>query len=138
MIQVASLPKIDLTGLVSMLGAETEGDTTTFNVPAELIDMLLDQIIETGKTAAESVPGADQIFGMLEQLRASGLGFSLSGQIVDSPDQQTIAVNLYTVTEGQVAEAPVATLNLVSVQDSMNLKVDVPTGEEIMTITWAG
>lgn len=134
MIQVASLPKIDLTGLVSMLGAQTEGVTTTFNVPAELIDMLLDQIIETGKTAAESVPGADQIFGMLEQLRASGFSFSLSGQIVDSPDQQTTAVNLYTVTEGQVAEAPVVTLNLVSVQDSMNLKVDVPNGEETMTI----
>ena len=133
-IQVGSLPKMDLTGLASMLGAEAAGDTTTFSVPSEIIDALLDQIIETAKTAGASVPGADQLFAMIEQLRSSGFSFSLAGQIVDSADQQVTTVEVYLVTDGQATESPLIVLTLTSAQDALNLKADIPDGEESMTI----
>ena len=68
MVDVGSLPKLDLVPVVSMVGAQTEGDITTFSVPAESINALMDQIIEVMKGMDSSVPGMEPVLPMLEQL----------------------------------------------------------------------
>lgn len=133
-INVGSLPKLDLVPLVSMLGSETEGDTTTFAIPAEIVDMVLDQLIEAVKGQAGSVPGLDQGLEMIEQLRASGNSIALAGKIVDAGDSQTTTLEIYPVSNGQTAPDAIAVLTLNTVQDALTLAVDVSTGEELMTI----
>lgn len=133
-IALGSLSKIDLVPVVGMLGAETEGDTTTFAVPSEIIDTLLDQLLDALKSTGSSIPGLDQVLPMLEQLRAAGMSLALSGQIVDAADQQTTRLEIYPVTNGETAEAAVAVLTLTSAQDALSLQVDIPSDEDVMTV----
>ena len=111
MVDVGSLPKLDLVPVVSMVGAQTEGDITTF-----------------------SVPGMEQVLPMLEQLRASGMSVALSGQVVDTADKQTTTLDVYPVSGGQTAESAALTLTLTSAQDDFNLTVDVNTGAQVMNV----
>ena len=134
MIDVGSLPKLDLVPIVSMVGAQTEGDITTFSVPSQLIDSLLDQILEAVKGMDISVPGMEQAVAMLEQVRASGMSIALSGQVVNTADAQTTTLDIYPVTGGQTAEAALLTLTLTSAQDDLTLAVDMNTGEQAMNI----
>ncbi|MBR0368874.1 MAG: hypothetical protein IJH86_10845 [Clostridia bacterium] len=134
MIDVGSLPKLDLVPIVSMVGAQTEGDITTFSVPSQLIDSLLDQILEAVKGMDISVPGMEQAVAMLEQVRASGMSIALSGQVVNTADAQTTTLDIYPVTGGQTAEAALLTLTLTSAQDDLTLAVDMNTGEQAMNV----
>ncbi|MBR2698872.1 MAG: hypothetical protein IKE76_09810 [Clostridia bacterium] len=134
MIDVGSLPKLDLVPVVSMVGAQTEGDITTFSVPSEIIDAMLDQILEVMKGMDTSVPGMEQALAMLEQLRASGMSVALSGQVVNAADRQTTTMDIYPVTNGQTAESAVMTLTLTSAEDDLTLAVDVNTGEQAMNV----
>lgn len=134
MVDVGSLPKLDLVPVVSMVGAQTEGDITTFSVPADVINALMDQIIEVMKGMDSSVPGMEQVLPMLEQLRASGMSVALSGQVVDTADKQTTTLDVYPVSGGQTAESAALTLTLTSAQDDLNLTVDVNTGAQVMNV----
>ena len=134
MIDVGSLPKLDLVPVVSMVGAQTEGDITTFSMPSEIIDALLDQILEALKGTETSVPGMEQALAMLEQLRASGMSVALSGQVVNAADKQTTTLDIYPVTNGQTAESAVMTLTLTSAEDDLTLAVDVNNGAQVMNV----
>lgn len=134
MIDVGSLPKLDLVPIVSMVGAQTEGDITTFSVPYQIIDTLLDQILEAAKGMETSAPGMEQALAMLEQLRASGMSVSLSGKVVNTADSQTTTLDIYPVTGGQTAEAALLTLTLTSAQDDLTLAVDMNSGEQVMNV----
>lgn len=133
-IQIPSLPKVDLVPVVGMLGATPDGDTTAFEVPSEVIDTLLDQVLEAVKTSGESISGVDQVLPAIEQLRASGMSFALKGQIVDAADKQTTTLEIYIVNGGQTSEAPLAVLTLTSVPDELTLAVDIAAEGENMTI----
>lgn len=134
MINVVSLPKLDLAPIVGMFGSQEADGTTTFTIPAELIDGLLDQVIQTAKASGESVPGLAQALEMIEQLRASGTSLSVSGAVTDSADRQTVNTSIFLVNNGTVAEAPLLTLNLTSAQDEITLTVDVPGNGQTMTV----
>ncbi len=134
MIDVGSLPKLDLVPIVGMIGAQTDGDITTFSVPAELINALMDQVIEVLKGMDSSAPGLSQVLPVLEQLRASGVSIALSGKVVDTADKQTTTIDVFPVTDGQTAESAALTLTLTSEQDDLTLTVDMNTGAQVMNV----
>lgn len=131
---INDLPKVDLRDFATTLGGETEGDTTTFAMSAEMVSALLSQVVEAVKTAGESVPGIDQALSAIENLPP----FALSGQVVDAEDQQTASVNLFPVSDGVVAESPMVILNMTSSLGALVINVDVPVAEAETVNTLAG
>ena len=139
MIPAISLPKLDVMPFLSMLGTSNPDGSLSFSVPSELVDTLLDQLLQTANSSAEAVPemaqaSFQQILGLVEQLRASGMSFSLEGTAVDALDKQTISISLFLVSQGQTSEAPVAILTLTSMQDQFDLALDVPVDGGNMTV----
>ena len=134
MVNIGSIPKADLTGLATMFGGQTSGNTTTFSIPAEMINMLIDQVVEAAKTSGSAIPGLDKVLPLIEQLRASGMSVAIEGSIVDEADKQTVTLNVYPVSGEETAEAPAAALTIASETDNFSLAVDVPNGETSATI----
>ena len=66
MVNIGSIPKADLTGLATMFGGQTSGNTTTFSIPAEMINMLIDQVVEAAKTSGSAIPGLDKVLPLIE------------------------------------------------------------------------
>ena len=134
MINLPSLTKIDIAPFAAFIGGVTEGDTTTFALPAEMVDMLLDQVIAAAKEGTKAIPGADEIIGMVEQMREFGMSFTVDGTITDSPELQTTVVNLGLVMDGEASDSPAVVLTMTSAQDALGLTLEAGMEEEKSTI----
>lgn len=133
-----SLPKADLSGLVAMLDAETTEEngvaTTNFSVSAETISSLLDYVTMMLQYSASSVPQLDQVTQLLNQLKESGLSFTLEGSIQDTAEEQAASVTVYMTSNGETAETPTLFLNTYSAEDKFTLAVDVPYEDSSYTV----
>lgn len=139
MINNLSLPKLDVMPLLGLFGTQEADGSVSFSVPAEVIDTVLDQVLGMAKGNLASAPAAaqqaaQQVLDIVDQLRSSGLGFAVDGAAKDEGDSETVTINLYLANQGQVNDAPIATLNFVTAQDQATLNLDVTSEGSAMTI----
>lgn len=134
MIDMVSLPKLDLTPYLGMFAVDNGDDTIGFTVPHEAVDLLLEQLLTLARDGAESVPAAKQALEMLDQLHAAGMSFTLNGTVTDDGETQTVSVSAYQVNGEQTAETPVVIVNLTSAQDALTLTVDIPLEGQTLTV----
>ncbi|MBR6219883.1 MAG: hypothetical protein IKQ80_04920 [Clostridia bacterium] len=129
------IPKVDLmglTGFLSMLGIEPETTESgaSFELPAELVNMLLQMILQqVPAEALESLGLADA----LNQLMASG-GFALRGNISDDGTTGVLTIGVHPVAEGATADEAALTVNFSSAANADTLSVDMSIGGQTMTL----
>ena len=137
-IKIPTLPKVDLAGLVGMMGSEsTEADgvtTTTVDIPAETISMLLGMFVQIAQGAVESIPQGKQVVDLLSQLLDSGFSFAIKGTITDNVAEQSANIGIYMASEGETATDPTLYLNSSSAENNLVLAVDLPSDDSSYTI----
>ena len=139
MIPAISLPKLDVVPLLGLFGTQEADGSVSFSVPAEAIDALLDQLLAAAKEGMASVPAEaqatlQQLLGAVEQLRSSGIGFAVDGTAKDEGDSETVTVNLYLASQGQVSPDPIAVMTFVTEQDQAVLTLDAISEGNAMTV----
>ena len=129
------IPKVDLMGLAGvlpMLGIEpvTTENSVSFELPAEMVNMLLQMILQqVPAEALQSIGLADS----LNQLLASG-GFALRGNISDDGTTAVLAIGVHPVADGATADEAAFTLNFSSAANADTLSVDMSMGGQTMTL----
>lgn len=142
MIPAISLPKLDVVPLLALFGTQEADGSVSFNVPAETIDALLDQLLEAAKANMASVPAqaqetVQQLLGAVEQLRSSGIGFAVDGTGKDAGDSQTVTVNVHLASQGQVSPDPIVVLTFTTAQDKAVVTLDAISEGNAMTVATA-
>ena len=138
MINAVPLPKADLSAVVKMMGGQTTEEngvtTTTFSVPAAMVDMLIAQLSSAADSAAEQMPALGLVGQLLNSYKESGMSIELNGTLSDSADQQICEVGVYVSTADQKAEVPTLVITTTSVENSFSLAIAMPNGEEMYTV----
>lgn len=118
------IPKLGLISMVQMLGATGDDSSVTFELPYEMTNMLLSQLMQFKDAVPEEAQQyTSVIFDTIEQMQASNSGFALSGSCVDQGESETLSVDIFPVSEGVTAEASAVTISLTSAQNQINLDV---------------
>lgn len=115
------IPKIDLMSIAEflpMLGIQpvTEGQVTTFEIPAEMISQLM-QIVLTqvpAETAAQ--------LGDLDQLLANAQ-FAIKGKLADDGTTAEMMLDLYMAQGGATSDSPLGALYFASTQNADSLEI---------------
>lgn len=129
------IPKVDLmslAGSLPMLGIEpvTTENGVSFELPAEMVNMLLTMILQqVPAEALESTGLAD----VLNQLQANG-GFALRGNISDDGTTGVLTIGVHPVAEGATADEAALTVNFSSAENADVLSVDMIMGGQTMTL----
>lgn len=118
--QGVDIPKIPLMGVADvlpMLGVQpqTDGDATTFEIPAELISGILQMVMTQlpAETKAQ-LGGLDQVLANLQ--------VAIDGRLSDNGETAEMLLNLVPVENGRKASEPFAALYFVSTQNSDSLE----------------
>ena len=133
--QGVTIPKLDLMSVASflpMLGvqAETTENSASFEIPAEMVNMLLSMLIDqVPEQALQLFGGADA----LNQMLSSG-GFALKGNITDDAETAALELGIHPVAEGATAEEAFLTITFASEENSDTLSVDISMGDESMNL----
>lgn len=124
----ANIPKADMTGLLSgfMTGANT------FEIPYEQVNALLDQVLQVAKSQGSAIEGLNDAIEMVDQLKSSGMGVAIRGDIADDGATQTVTGNIHLAQNGTVMDEPIATLTVVTAENSFNASLGV-AGDGVMT-----
>lgn len=137
-LKIVALPKLDLAGLVALLGAESveaNGVTTTkVDIPAEVTSLALQAAVEFAKSTAENISQVRPGVQLLEQLLESGFSFAIRGDITDKGAEQTASIGIYMASEGETAEEPTLILNTTSAENNYVLAIDLPTEDSSYTM----
>jgi len=138
MINAVELPKADLSSFAKMIGGKTTEEngvaTTTFAVPAAMVDMLIAQLDSALETAAEEMPGLAMVGQLLSSFQESGMSIEMNGTLTDTADKQVCELGVLISTAEQKAEVPAVVITTTSVQNSFSLGVSMPSGEEMYTV----
>ena len=130
------IPKLDLMAVASflpMLGIEpeTNGNTTSFELPAEMVNMVLQMILQQIPAEALQSTGA---LDALNSLLASG-GFALKGDITDDGANAELVLGIYPVVEeGVTSEEPFLVISFSSAENSDVLNVEMSMGDQSMSL----
>lgn len=129
------IPKVDLMGLVNflpMLGIEPETteNSASFELPAEMVNMLLQMIVQ--QVPAEALQSTGLADG-LNQLLASG-GFALRGNISDDGTTAVLTIGVHPAADGATADEAALTISFSSADNADMLSVDMDMGGQTMTL----
>lgn len=130
-----TIPKIDLmavTSLLSMLGVqpETSGNSASFELPAEMVNMLLSMLLSQVPAEALQAIGLQ---GSLEDLLAGG-GFALKGNVVDDGETAALELGIHPVADGVTADEAFLTITFTSAENTDALNVDISMGGQSMNL----
>lgn len=125
------IPKIGLLGVADTLStmgiqAETTDNSASFELPAEIVNYLLQMFL--AQAPAEAV----QSLG-IDQLLANG-GFALKGDITDDGTTATLVLGIYPVEGESTAEEPFIVVTFASAANSDVLTVDMSMSGQSMTL----
>ena len=124
MLPALNIPKLDLSILPMMMPA-SDGSENSFEVPWETLSVLVDQLIQNADVVTSKVPQLGQFIQLLSQLKDSGYGIALKGQVADAGDSQTTTVDLHLVQGENVSPEALATLTFVTMQNSVTLTLSM-------------
>ena len=115
------IPKIDLMSVADflpMLGIQptTEGQVTTFEIPAEMVSQLIQMIVS--QIPAET---ASQLGG-LDQILASAQ-FAIKGKLADDGTTAEMMLDLYMAQGGVTSDSPIGALYFASTQNADSLEI---------------
>ena len=129
------IPKLDLMSVGQMIGAQGDGQSASFELPYEMVNMVLSQITQYKDAIPEAAqPYLGPIFDAIDQMQATNSGFALTGSITDDGASATLAVDILPVQNGVTADASAATITLYSADNQMNLDVVLHQGGQDMTL----
>lgn len=129
------IPKVDLmaiTAFLPMLGItpETTENSASFELPAEMVNMLLQMLIsQAPEQALQLFGGADA----LNQMLASG-GFALKGEIADDGETSVLDLGLYAAENGVTAEEAFLMITFTSELNSDVLNVEMSMQGQSVTL----
>ena len=127
-----NIPKLDLMSvadILPMLGVQTatEGQATTFEVPAELIRQL-------SQTLLASIPDETKAqLGGIDQLLANA-NFSLKGKISDDGDTAEMLIEMVPQTDRGNALSDAGSLYFVSSENSDSLELTINADGQSVTL----
>ena len=123
----ADIPKLDLTGALSKYITATGNGASEFEIPAEVIDDMLDQALQMAKSQGKKLSQLNAAIEMIEGLKAEGKGIAIKGTITDDGTVQKVDGDILLVN-GKGKSSSVAGLSLVSAMNSWRLAVSVRKG----------
>lgn len=129
------IPKINLMAIANFLpqlGIQTESDgqATTFEIPAEMISMLLQTVLAQipAETKAQ-LGGLDQV---LENAQ-----FAIKGKLADDGTTSEMLLDVHMVEGGATSDEPFATVYFASAQNSDSLELQVNMSGQSVTLAQA-
>ena len=123
------IPKLDMTGL---LGSFMTG-SNTFEVPAEQVSALLDQLVQLAQAQSGAIEGLDQVTAMLEQMKSSGIGFAIEGTIDDDGTAQTVSAGVCLAMGSTATDQELARLTVTSSQNNFQAVLSVTDAGDVLT-----
>lgn len=123
----ADIPKLDLTGALSEYITKTGNGASEFEIPAGVIDGLLDQALQLAKAQGKNLSQLDVAIELLEGLKAEGKGIAIKGTITDDGTVQKVDGDILLVS-GKGKPSSVAGVSFVSAMNSWRLAISVRKG----------
>ena len=123
----ADIPRLDLTGVLSEYITMTGNGTSEFEIPAGVIDDLLDQALQLARAQGKNLSQLDTAIELLEGLKAEGKGIAIKGTIADDGSVQKIDGDILLIN-GKGKTSNVAGVSFISAMNSWRLAVSVRKG----------
>ena len=123
----ADIPKLDVTGVLGSYITMTGNGVSEFEIPAEAIDELLDQLLKLAKARGDSASELDSAIELLEDFESKGQGVAIKGTITDDGATQKVDGDILLVA-GRNDTQKVAELSIISAENSWRLAVSVRRG----------
>ncbi len=126
------IPKVELMAVADFLPQlgiqpESDGQATTFEIPAEMISMLL-------QTVLAQIPAETKAqLGGLDQVLANAQ-FAIKGKLADDGATAEMLLDLYAVEGGATSDAPIGSLYFASSQNNDSLELQVNMGGQNVTL----
>lgn len=121
------IPKLDLTGALSEYITMTSNGASEFEIPAGVIDDLLDQALQMAKAQGKRLSQLNAAIEMVEGLKAEGMGIAIKGTITDDGTVQKLDGDILLVS-GKGKSTSVAGVSFVSAMNNWRLAVSVRKG----------
>ena len=115
-----TIPKMDISGLLGEFATTQNADGFDFEIPAEMVKMILNLLVQAASQANIAQEQLDQVQQMLESMDVA-----LAGSLVDTGDSQVVSIDLLMSSDGENYDTAVANLTISSVENSALVTVGV-------------
>ena len=135
-----TIPKVDLMPLAGMLGATPEVDANghqvaNIEIPYEMVKSLLSSISQYRDMMPEAAqPYTSLLFNTIDMLTAGDNGIALKAVITDDGEASSLVLDVYSVTGGVTADAPLGGLQMVFAENQISIAVVLYQGEDAMNL----
>ena len=130
------IPKVDLGDMLSKYITAQDAGSYNFEIPAEEVNQLLDQLLQIAK--AQGTSNVDEAMQALEMMKQQNIGFVVRGHVVDDGSILSAAAGLFLSQNGSVGTEEFANLAITSSLNNFRADLAVSTGSttnNVMTVT---